>query len=55
MTISEFIEANTDYDVLNYTAFKVDVINRFDSDGSTQTVDIYNKSEPQIIEAINSL
>ena len=49
------IESETDFDVLNYNEFTIDVINRFGNDGETQTVNIYGKTTDEIIQLVKSL
>jgi len=46
------IESKTDFDVLSFDGFYIDVINRFESDGSVETIDIYNKSTQEIINKL---
>lgn len=46
------IESKTDFDVLSCDRFYIDIINRFESDGSVETIDIYNKSTQEIINKL---
>jgi len=49
------IESETDYDVLSFDAFNIDVMDRTGDDGETVTLDIYRKSTDEIINKIKSL
>lgn len=49
------IENETDYDVLNWDIFTIDIMDRSGSDGEIVTLDIYGKSTQSIIDEINSL
>ena len=48
------IELETDYDVLNWDAFSIDLINRFNNDGKTLTINIVGKDTSQIIKSIKN-
>ena len=49
------IEIETDYDVLNWDNFTIDIMDRTGSDGETITLSIYGKSTNEIITEIESL
>jgi hypothetical protein len=49
------IESNTDYDILNWDDYTMDVINRHDSDDEVKTVEVYGKNCMEIINVLNSL
>lgn len=49
------IEKKTDYDVLNYNEFAIDVINRLGDDGKIVTIGIYGKTENEIINDLKCL
>jgi len=54
LTMLSEIESKTDFDVLNYDRFNMDVINRFESDGAIETINIYNKSTQEIINQLKN-
>lgn len=49
------IENETDFDILNFDDFTMDLINRFGDDGETITINIYNKSTQEIIKLIEKI
>ena len=49
------IESETDFDVINFNEFTVDVMNRYYSDEKTQTINIVGKTTDEIISALNLL
>ena len=49
------IEQRTDYDVLDWNDFTMDVMNRNGFDDKRDTIRIYGKSIEEIISAINKL
>ena len=51
----EEIENNTDFDILNWSEFSMDVINRYGDDDETETLNVYGKSTKEIIEMINKI
>jgi len=50
-----YIEKKTDYDILNWSEYSMEVINRHNSDGKVIIVNIENKDHKQIIERLNNL
>ncbi|MDR1340127.1 MAG: hypothetical protein LBK58_08765 [Prevotellaceae bacterium] len=48
-----YIEQNTDYDVLNYSEYDANVINRHDSDGEEVIIDICGMDVDGIINKLN--
>jgi len=56
MLVSQLrIENETDFDVLNFDDFTIDLINRFGYDGEPITINIYNKSTEEIINLIEKI
>lgn len=55
MILVKKIEESTDYDVLNYSAVNVELINRFTSDDIIHTITIHNKTELEVIRAIKNI
>lgn len=51
----EAIEKKTDFDVLNWSWFKIEVIDRNGDDGKVESVKIYGKSEIEILKELKSL
>ena len=49
------IEEKSDFDVLNYNKFTIDVINRYGDDGKVDTIQIYGKTEKDIIDYLKRL
>lgn len=49
------IENETDFDVLNYDEYSIDVINRLGSDDRIDTVQIYGKTEEEVINYLKRL
>lgn len=49
------IESETDFDVLNFDNFSIDIMDRTGSDGETVTINIYGKTTNEIIEEIKLL
>ena len=54
-TLEMAIENLTDYDLLNWDKYTIDIINRFGSDNKTETINIYGLSIDEIIYKIQSL
>ena len=49
------VESLTDFDVLNFNKQAIDIINRFEDDGNTHTIEIYGKTISEILESIKEL
>lgn len=49
------IEKKTDYDVLNWDQFEMDLMDRGGDDNETHTLKIYNKSSSEIMNMIKNL
>ena len=53
---NQIIEQKTDFDILNWDDFSIDIINRFgDDDDDVISIYIANKSISQIIKQIKNL
>lgn len=46
------IESRTDFHILNWNDFTMDIINRYGKDAETVTIRIYNKTTSEIISII---
>lgn len=49
------IEKETDFDVLNWSWFEIDVVNRNGDDGKVDSIKVYGKSDNDIIKEVKSL
>lgn len=49
------IEKETDFDVLNWSWFKISVIDRNGDDGKVDCIKIYGKSDNDIVKEVKSL
>jgi len=49
------IESETEFDILSWDDFRIDVIDRCGCDGKVHTLNIFNKNTDEIIKMIKSI